>query len=80
MAKRQVKLIFPQTLIKEPVTYQMAKQYKVVFNIRRARVTESVGEMLIELEGAEEDLDKAVAFFELKGVKVEPVTGDVVSP
>ena len=80
MAKRQVKLIFPQALIKEPVTYQMAKQYKVVFNIRRARVTESVGEMVLELEGSDDDLAKAITFFESKGVKVEPVTGDVVSP
>ena len=79
MARKQVTLIFPQHLIKEPVIYMMAKEYDVVPNIRRARVTESVGEVTLELEGSDDHLKKAVAFLEKKGVKVEPVVGDVVS-
>ena len=79
MARKQVTLIFPQHLIKEPVIYMMSKEYDVVPNIRRARVTESVGEVTLELEGSEDGLKKAVMFMEKKGVKVEPVVGDVVS-
>ncbi len=78
MARKQVTLIFPQHLIKEPVIYMMAKEYEVIPNIRRAKVTESVGEVTLELEGSEEGLKKAVAFLEKKGVKVEPVVGDIV--
>ena len=79
MARKQVTLIFPQHLIKEPVIYMMSKEYDIVPNIRRARVTESVGEVTLELEGSEDGLKKAVVFLEKKGVKVEPVVGDVVS-
>lgn len=79
MAQKQVTLIFPQHLIKEPVIYTMAKECDVLPNIRRARVTESVGEVSLQLEGSEENLKRAVAFLEKKGVKVEPVVGDVVS-
>lgn len=79
MARKQVTLIFPQHLIKEPVIYMMAKECDVIPNIRRAKVTESVGEVTLELEGAEDGLKKAVAFLERKGIKVEPVVGDVVS-
>ena len=79
MARRQVTLIFPQHLIKEPVIYMMAKEYDVVPNIRRARVTDSVGEVTLELEGPDDGLKKAIVFLEKKGVKVEPVVGDVVS-
>jgi len=79
MAKKQVTLIFPQHLIKEPVIYMMAKDYDVIPNIRRAKVTEMVGEVTLELEGTEDNLKKAVAFLEKKGIKVEPVVGDVVS-
>ena len=79
MARTQVTLIFPQHLIKEPVIYMMAKEYDVVPNIRRAKVTENVGEVTLELEGSDEHLKNAVAFLEKKGVKVEPVVGDVVS-
>ena len=79
MARKQVTLIFPQHLIKEPVIYMMAKEYDVIPNIRRARVTENVGEVTLELEGSDDNLKKAVAFLEKKGIKVEPVVGDVVS-
>ncbi len=79
MAQKQVTLIFPQHLIKEPVIYSMSKECDVLPNIRRARVTETVGEVSLELEGSEENLKRAVAFLEKKGVRVEPVIGDVVS-
>ena len=79
MARRQMTLVFPQHLIKEPVIYMMAKECEVLPNIRRAKVTETVGEVTLELEGTEENLKKAIAFLEKKGVKVEPVVGDVVS-
>lgn len=79
MARRQVTLIFPQHLIKEPVVYMMIKEYDVIANIRRAKVTEAVGELTLEIEASDETLKKAIAFLEKKGVKVEPITGDVVS-
>jgi len=79
MARKQVTLIFPQHLIKEPVIYTMAKDCEVIPNIRRAKVTESVGEMTLELEGSDENIKKGVAFLEKKGIKVEPIVGDVVS-
>ena len=79
MARKQVTLIFPQHLIKEPVIYMMAKEYEVIPNIRRPKVTESIGEVTLELEGSEDSLKKAVVFLEKKGVKVESVVGDVVN-
>jgi ABC-type methionine transport system ATPase subunit len=76
--KKRVKLTFPQQLIKEPVIFTMAKQFNVMPNIRRARVTETVGEMILELEGADKDLESGVAWLKDKGVDVELVEGDVV--
>lgn len=78
MATRRVRLTFPQELIQEPVIYTMAKQFDVMPNIRRAKVTETVGEVVLELEGTEENLDRGVAYLLERGVKVEPVVGDVV--
>ena len=79
MAKRAVTLIFPQHLIKEPVIYTLSKKFNLVPNIRRAKITETVGEVTLEIEGQEADLEKGLKDLESKGVKVEPVTGDVVS-
>ncbi len=79
MATKRVKLTFPQELIKEPVIFTMAKKYDVMPNIRRAKVTESVGEVVLELEGSEKKLAEGIKYLEERGVKVEAVEGDVVS-
>jgi ABC-type methionine transport system ATPase subunit len=79
MATKRVKLTFPQDLIKEPVIFTMARKYDVMPNIRRAKVTESVGEVVLELEGEEKRLSDGIAYLKERGVKVESVEGDVVS-
>ena len=75
-SKKRVLLFFPQDQIQEPVVFTMAKKFNVIPNIRRARVTETVGEMMLELEGDEKDLEKGIKYLESRGVKVEPVTGE----
>ena len=78
MPKKMVQLIFPQRQIRQPVIYTMALKYKVVPNVRRAKVTETVGEMVLELEGTRENLEKGIRFLTRKGIKVEPLAGDVI--
>lgn len=76
--KQRVKLTFPQHLIKEPVIFTMAKEYDVMPNIRRARITETVGEMVLELEGTEENLNKGIQSLRDQGINVELVEGDII--
>lgn len=76
--KKRVRLTFPQHLIKEPVIFTMAKKFDVMPNIRRARVTETVGEMVLELEGSEENLEKGIQSLREQGVEVELVEGDII--
>ncbi len=76
MATRRLKLIFPQELIKEPVIFTMAKKFEIMPNIRRARVTESVGEVVLELEGADKDLEAGIAYLKERGVRVETAEGE----
>ncbi len=76
--KRRVKLTFPQNLIKEPVIFTMAKKFDIMPNIRRARVTETVGEMVVELEGSEENLEKGIESLRQNGVEVDAAEGDIV--
>jgi sulfur-carrier protein len=74
-SKKRVTLVFPPDQIQEPVVFNMAKKFDIIPNIRRARVTETVGEMMLELEGDEKDLVKGIEYLESRGIKVEPVTG-----
>ena len=76
MATRRIKLTFPQDLIKEPVIFTMAKKFDVMPNIRRAKVTESVGEVVLELEGSDKKLEEGIAYLIERGVKVDPVEGE----
>lgn len=75
---RIIHLLFPEKLVKEPLTFTMAKKFNVIPNIRRARVTDKVGEIVLELIGAEKDLEKGIQFLTKKGVRVTPVVGDIV--
>jgi len=75
VVKRQVELIFPTNLIKEPVIYKMSRAVEVVFNIRRAKVTPTVGEIQLELETKDDaTMEKAVQFLTKAGIQVEPIT------
>ncbi|MCS7215444.1 MAG: NIL domain-containing protein [Thermodesulfovibrio sp.] len=78
LKKLRVRLTFPQELIKEPVLFRMAKKYDVMPNIRRARVTDTFGEMILELEGLEENLEKGINSLREQGVVVELIEGDII--
>lgn len=79
MAKKQFELIYPTHLIKEPLIYKMSKSLDVVFNIRRAKVTPKIGEIVLEMEAKDDKtLEQAVQFLTKNGVTVEPVTHDAL--
>ena len=78
MAKRQVMFTFPQELVREPIIYNLGQQFKVVTNIRRADITEAKGWVVLELEGDEKDIEQAIAWLTSKGIRVDPVTGDIM--
>ncbi len=78
MAKKQVMFTFPPELIKEPIIYNLGQQFKVVTNIRRADVNGDKGWVVLELEGKGEDIERGIAWVNGKGVRVDPVGGDIV--
>lgn len=75
--KRRLRLIFPQHLVREPVLFTMAKKHDVMPNIRRARVTDAVGEMVLELEGEERNLEEGIRSLREQGIEIEVVEGDI---
>ncbi len=79
LTTKRVMLVFPQDKITKPVVFTMAKKYDIMPNIRKARVTETIGEMMLELEGTEKNLELGIKFLESQGIKVEPVTGTSAS-
>lgn len=78
MVKRRLHLTFPEHLITEPVIYNIGKQFEVVTNIRRANVEERVGWVILEVEGADAEIDRAVKYANDLGVQISVIEGDVV--
>tara|TARA_Y100000590_G_scaffold439496_1_gene563607 strand:- start:548 stop:790 length:243 start_codon:yes stop_codon:yes gene_type:complete len=78
MAVQRLRFTFPTDLITEPVIYLIAKQFEVITNIRMADVDESTGWVILELEGTTEEIARSVAWAESRGVRVDPITGDVI--
>ena len=78
MVKRRVMLTFPEELLTEPIIYNLGQQFKAVINIRHADISESKGWIVLELEGEEKEIEDGIAWVTSKGIRVEPVTSDIV--
>ncbi len=78
MAKQRVKFTFAEELIKEPIIWQLGRDFDLVTNIRRADVTEDRGWVVLELEGEMEERERGVKWVVERGVRVDPVAGDIV--
>ncbi len=79
MAKKRVMFTFPEILITEPVIHNLGHKFNVITNIRRADVTESRGWVVLELDGAESDIETGLQWVRDLGVRVDPIEGDVVA-
>jgi len=78
MSKQRVKFTFEETLVKQPVIYELGQKFKIVTNIRRAEVGEDVGWVILELEGEDPEIQKGLEWVSSTGVRVDPLGGDVI--
>ena len=78
MAKRRAKFTFPTNLVTEPVIFDLGHKFRVVTNIRRADVRDDVGWVILELEGEDEEIESGLDWVMSMGVRVDPVSGDVI--
>jgi hypothetical protein len=78
VASLKFHITFPEGKIKEPIIYQIGKEYKVVTNIRKADVTEKTGWVDLELTGDPKEIERAVVGMKNKGVKVDPIERNII--
>ena len=72
-------LMYPPKLIKKPFIWEVAKKFKVVTNIRQATITDEIGIVCLELNGAHSEVAKAIKWLVKQGVNVEPVEIGIVA-
>ena len=79
MGRQRVKFTFEETLVKQPVIYELGHKFKLVTNIRRADVGDDVGWVILELDGDEEEIKSGLEWVNSTGVRVDPLGGDVIA-
>ena len=78
MGRQRVKFTFPPDLVTQPIIYELGRDFQLVTNIRRADVQENMGWVVLELDGAEDEIQRGVQWVGSLGVRVDPIGGDVI--
>lgn len=76
--REKIYLTYPTELIREPLIYEVGARFAVVTNIRGANISETMGLVALELDGVQEEVDRAVAWLRERGVEVEPIEKNVI--
>jgi ABC-type methionine transport system ATPase subunit len=71
VAKGRFHLTFPGDLVGEPIIHTLGSDFGVVTTIRRANLEEGSGWVILEMEGTDEAVDRAVAWLRERGVTVD---------
>ena len=77
MAKRRVILSFTPETIAEPIIYTISQQFNLAINVRQADLDEDKGWIVVEFNGAEEDIEAGITWAISKGVRVDPTSGEM---
>ena len=79
MEKKRLVLTFPRKLVNQPITYRLIKDYDLIINILRAKVTpEEEGRLLVEISGKRGNLKKGLDYLQELGVGIEPLTQEII--
>ncbi|HET6776178.1 MAG TPA: NIL domain-containing protein [Actinomycetota bacterium] len=71
--KGKLHLTFPERLINEPVIHRVGQDFDLVTNIRRANIEEGHAWVILEMEGTEESIARAVRWLADQGVQVDRI-------
>lgn len=78
MGTQRVKFTFMTQLVKEPIIYRLGQEFNLVTNIPRADVREDMGWVVLELDGDDTEIQRGLDWVAAIGVRVDPVSGDVI--
>ena len=79
MASKKVRFTFTEQTVKEPLVYQLGHEFEVVTSIRMADVDNQIGWVILELVGEEAGIEKSLSWIADKGVRIDPLEGDVIT-
>jgi ferredoxin len=64
-------LFFPKSETEKPIIYHLVKDFNLIINIFRAKITpEEEGYLVIDVTGEDEDIEKGIAFVRKNNVAI----------
>lgn len=76
--KKRVVLEFPPSTVQTPITYMLAKDYDIKSNILRAEIApEESGKLVMEMDGLEKRIEKAIEKIKSYGIQVTEIARKV---
>ena len=74
MIKKKMIFDYPASLVEEPVTYKLVKDYDLSVNILRAKVQpRESGRMVVELKGDPDMMEQAFEYLRDQGMTLNPL-------
>jgi len=73
MGERNIRLIYPPSLINVPVISQLIRRYDLTVNILRAEITPDEGWIEIQLSGETPIIQESLSWLTTQGIEVKPV-------
>ncbi len=78
MVKKRLVLTFPATLVSQPITYHLVKDYNLMINILKALITpKEEGKLVVELSGEKKSVDAGICYLQDIGVLLQPLARDI---
>jgi len=71
LAIKRVILNFLEDSAAQPILFNLGQQFGITTNIVRADMTENGGTILVEIEGAPQDIEEGLEFAISRGVRIE---------
>jgi ferredoxin len=76
---KRIVLHFPRRLVDQPIVCRLVKEYNLDFNILKASITpDDEGLMVLELRGKQADFDKGIGYLSKTGLKIQPLSQNVI--
>lgn len=78
MVKQRLKIFFPEELTRQPLIWQLARDFDVTVNVVEGLVTDKTGWLIIDIEGDREEVRRVLVYLKQKGAKITIPTHQTV--
>ena len=75
---QRVKFTFQIEDVKDPIIYNLGKNFDLITNIRRADINDEVGWVILEIHVEENSVTNGLEWITSLGVRVDPIGGDII--